>query len=438
MEFFGKKYQNLLKIKPYKTFTCIKNLTENLFGHFVYDEYSFIYVQFFPCVNDTKHRCKSQEIIDKYLNGTFIDFQMQSVLLNTENYKDPVKENFEDIYTTVGRGFKRELHIYYKIVNFDDYGFFGESLGEKKYLQYDYDQSMFVLNSNLQKNKSICDVTIKLSDKTLIIKREYNTLIDIFSKLGGIMELLLKVITVISFFPVTTLFDISVINELFQFDEKNKKTLCKGIKNYNFFRVGSFEHRYNNDKNFNLKNEYKKVKTVYERKNNYDYIKKESKLRLVMIPKKHDFTKNISSNNFNSKDYILNNIISNTPRPKNNINNENNYGKNNSLGKRFNQKNAGYMENNISIDESKMIKVIKMNLFNICLFSLFPNKYINKNSSLLKIGLLKFREELDVAKLFRIGLLNNRATEILKKNSSLLSFDKEDLIINTNALYSEK
>ena len=79
-----------------------------------------------------------------------------------------------------------------------------------------------------------------------------------------------------------------------------------------------------------------------------------------------------------------------------------------------------------------------MNPFNLCLFSLFPNKFTNKNSSLLKIILLKFREELDVTKLFRIGLLNNRAIEILKHNSSLLTFDKEDLIINTYKLYAEE
>ena len=78
-----------------------------------------------------------------------------------------------------------------------------------------------------------------------------------------------------------------------------------------------------------------------------------------------------------------------------------------------------------------------MNPFNICLFSLFPNKFTNKNSNLLKMGLVKFREELDVAKLFRVGLLNNRAIEILKKNCYLLSFDKEDLVIHTDALYAE-
>ena len=230
VEYFGEKYKNLLELKPYKKYTCIKNLSENLFGHFIYDDYSFIYIQIFPCVNDTIHICKPQEIIDKYLNGTFIDFQVQTVLLDIDNYSDPVKEQFEDIYTTVGRGFKRELHIYFRIVNFEDYGFFGENLGPKKYLQYNNDQPMFTLNSDLEKNKSICDVTIKLSDKTLIIKREYNTLIDTFSRLGGIMDLILKIITIIVFFSVFTLFDIYVINELFQFEENNKETLIKRPK----------------------------------------------------------------------------------------------------------------------------------------------------------------------------------------------------------------
>ena len=93
---------------------------------------------------------------------------------------------------------------------------------------------------------------------------------------------------------------------------------------------------------------------------------------------------------------------------------------------------------NNNLEEPKIFEVIKMNPINMCLFSLFPNKFTFNKSSLLKIGLSKFREELDVAKLFRVGLLNNRAIEILKKNCSLLSFDKEDLVINTDALYKEK
>ena len=416
VEYFGEKYQDLLKLKPYKSYTCIKNLTENLFGHFVYDDYSFIFIQFFPCVNDTTHHCKSQEIIDKYLNGTFIDFQMQSVLLNIQNYKAPVNENFEDVYSTVGKGFKRELHIFFKIVNYEDYGFFGERLGEKKYLQFDYEQPMSIINSGLQKNKSICDVTIKLSDKTLIIKREYNTLIDIFSKLGGIMELILKIITFIFVLPVTTLFDISVINELFQFDEKNKKTLCKGMKNPNIFRTGTVEY-HDNDKNFNFKTDYKRTKTVCQKKNNYDEESKHTKLKFaVSSNKKNILAQNITFNHLNSKDYILNNnIISNTPHISDNLNIINTNGIINiDLVSKFNKKKAN-MNKNYSIDESKIIKVIKMNPFNICLFSLFPDKFTNKSSSLLRIGLTKFREELDVAKLFRVGLLNDRAIEILKK-----------------------
>ena len=436
LDFFGEKYQDLLKLKPYKTYSCIKNLNGDLFGHFVYDEYSFIYLQIFPCVNDTKHNCKPQNIIDKYLNGTFINIEMQNILLNVGNYKEPVKEQFEDAYTTIGRGFKRELHIYFKIVNFEDYGFFGESLGERKYLQYDYNQAMFTLNNDFEKNKSICDVTIKLYDKTLIIKREYNTLIDIFSKLGGIMELLLKIITFISFFPVTTLFDISVINELFQFDEKNKETLYKGIKNKNFFRAGTVEY-HTNEKNLNTKSEFKRLKSVYERKSIINDQQKNSKLKLSIIQKKKNMRQSLI-NNFNSKDFILNNIISNICKvgKNNNIVNNNSMNSNN-LNKNFNIKKKDNIENNQSIDEPKIIKIIKMNPFNICLFSVFPNKFTNKNSSLLNIGLCKFREELDVAKLFRIGLLNNRAIEILKKNCSLLSFDKEDLVINTDALYTE-
>ena len=436
VEYFGEKYQEQFLLKPYKTFTCIKNLKENLFGHFVYDDYSFIYIQFFPCVNDTIHHCKPQEIIDKYLNGTFIDLQMQSALINSESYEDPVQENFEDVYTTVGRGFKRELHIYYKVMNFKDYGFFGERLGEKKYVQYDYNNPMATLNFDFLTNKSICDITIKLSDKTLIVKREYKTLMENYSKIGGIMDFILKIICAISFFLVSTLFDVSAINDIFQFYKKNKKILYNGIKKQNFFRVETFEYR-NKDKNPNSESEFRNLKSIDERKVSLSNKRKNSKAKLNYNSSKNNCTIRTSVNDLNSKDYILNNIITNIHHINNNINDINNNDIIDDLNKKHNFTNEENKNNNYSINERKIIKGIKMNPFNLFLFSLFPNKLTNKNSILLKMGLRKFREELDVTKLFRVSLLNNRVIKVLKNNSSLLTFNEKDLIINTYRLYIE-
>ena len=434
VEYFGERYQDLLKLKPYKSYTCIKNLTENLFGHFVYDDYSFIFIQFFPCVNDTTHHCKSQEIIDKYLNGTFIDLQMQSVLINFENYQDPVKENFEDVYSTIGRGFKRELHIYFQLINFKDYGFFGQNLGEKKYVQYNHNNPMITLISDLQKNKSMCDVTIKISEKTLIIKREYTTIVEIFSKIGGIMELLLKIISTVSFFLVSTLFDVSVTNELFQFNKK-KEALYKGIKRQNFFKIRTIEYR-KKDKKLNSKNEFENLKPNHEKKSNFNNEIKHSKNKLTITSSKNICTEKTAVNDLNSKHFILNNIINNIPYEINKINDINNNDIIDDLNEKYKFENKCCIDNNYSIDESKTRKIIKMNPFNLCLFSLFPNKFKNKNNTLLKMGLCKFREELDIANLFRIVLLNNRTIEILKNNSSLLSFEKEDLVINKYILFA--
>ena len=437
MEYFGEKYQDLIKLKPYKSYLCIKNLNEYLFGHFVYDDYSFIFIQFFPCVNDSIHHCKPQNIIDKYLNGTFFDLQMQSVLINYENYENPVKENFEDVYSTVGIGFKREIHFFFKLINFKDYGFFGESLGEKKYVQYDYTNPMITLtlNSDFQNNQSICDVTIKLSDKTLIIKREYTNIMEICSKIGGIMVLILKVFNTVSLFLVSTLFDISVINDLFQFYRNKEKTLYKGIKIQNFFKIGNSKNL-EKDKNCISKNELKCLKPSYERKNNINYEQKISKNELTTISVKN-ITQNTSSNDTTSKNYIVNNVFSNISYVNNNIKDRNN-NIIDDLNKKNNLKSKDNLNNKHSIDDLEIIKIVNMNPFILCLFSLFPIKFTNKKNILLKMGLYKLREELDITNLFRRGLLNNKAIEILQNNSSLLSFDKEDLIFTTYKLYVEE
>ena len=436
IEYFGDNYKELLKSKPYKYYSCIKNLNQSLFGNFVYDDYSLIYIQFFPCVNDSTRHCKPQEVIDKYLNGTFVDFQIQSVLINYENYKNPVKANFEDVYTTVGRGFKLEMHLHFQLINFEDYGYFGEKIGGKQYVQYDFSNPMITLNSDLQKNESLCDVTLKLSDKTLIVKRQYTTIMEIGSKIGGIMELILKVITTLSFLFVSSLFDVSVINELFQFHKNKKETIHKGIKKQNFFR-GETIGNGNKDSNSNSKAEFKNLRPAYKDKKKFDTVPKYSKNDLNAMSNKNNNIENSLINNLNSKDHILNNIISSIPNISSNSNDKNNNDIIADLNRKYNLDKKDNMNNN-EIKESKIIKIKKLNPFTLLLFSLFPNKLTNININLIKMGLCKFREELDVTKLFKMGLLNNRTGEILKNNSILLSFDKDYLDINTYRLYIEE
>ena len=58
-------------------------MDEILEGHYSYDYYSFFYIEFYPCKNTTENnnKCQPIEIINYYLNNTFICFEMEDVQL---------------------------------------------------------------------------------------------------------------------------------------------------------------------------------------------------------------------------------------------------------------------------------------------------------------------------------------------------------------------
>ena len=89
-------------------------------GHFSHDLYSFLYFQFFPCINSTeKQDCKPIETIDYYLKNTFIQFEWQDIELNSKNYSYPIRARDVDIYTTVGKKLFQEIHAYFQVVKIE-------------------------------------------------------------------------------------------------------------------------------------------------------------------------------------------------------------------------------------------------------------------------------------------------------------------------------
>jgi len=136
LEKFGTIYQEKFKSKSLNNLYCIKNMEFILEGHFSYDRYSFLYFQFFPCINITeKQNCKPLEIIDQYLKNTFVQFQFQDIELNSKNYSYPIRPRNEDIYTTVGKKLFQEIHAFFQVVKIEtDLNFIGFDVIEYIYL----------------------------------------------------------------------------------------------------------------------------------------------------------------------------------------------------------------------------------------------------------------------------------------------------------------
>ena len=232
LENFGKYYQNKIVHNALDNLYCPELLEDTLMGHFSYDEYSYLYVEFFPCINSTENNnhCKPEEEIDFYLRNTFVCFEMEDVELTPINYKKPVMERNQDIYFTVGKKLFQEIHVFYQIVNvetdLDIFGFEGISkIKKEEFLKYHSTVQMtnLIENNIYRTGEAFCAVTIKLFDFVKTQRRTYQKLIDILGVVGGVTELIFDFFQIITSLITDIVYEISLVNNLFEFDIiKNK------------------------------------------------------------------------------------------------------------------------------------------------------------------------------------------------------------------------
>ena len=122
--------------------------------------------------------------------------------------------------------------MFFQIVRIEtDLDFIGlneyENIREDKYLKYD---EMAIMSNLLETSiyetgESFCDITIKLSENVRTERRVYTKLITILGDVGGLMEVVFTLFRILCSFSVDILYDISLVNNIFNFDLEKKLVL---------------------------------------------------------------------------------------------------------------------------------------------------------------------------------------------------------------------
>ena len=251
IEKFGPLHRDKFKGKELNNFYCFKEVNETLIGHYSYDNYSLFFISFFPCVNSTENNnhCKPIEVIDYYLKGTFVSFQMQDIELTPQNYDFPYLATTKDIYYTISKKLFQEIHTFFQIVNIetdtDIIGFTDfQSFKSEKVLKYDSISIMSnIIDNNIyETGESFCDITLKLSKNILTQKRTYIKLFDILGNIGGLMEVIFSLLKLVSSFSTKIIYEESLINNLFEFN-LSKKAILINNKERNYIMKNKFSFK---------------------------------------------------------------------------------------------------------------------------------------------------------------------------------------------------
>ena len=427
LESFGEEYRDIFKDKSIDNLHCVNVLNHTLQGHLTYDVYSYYYVRFFPCINNTQnnYHCKPLSVIKKYLSQTFVTFKMEDIDLTPQLYASPVALRGKEVSANVGKTLFKDVHSFFQVINIEtDEDILGleffSKIKKEKYIKYDQSVILSSLKTNdiFETGDAICDITIALSEQELTQKRTYPKLIEVMGDVGGLMEVIFSFFRIISIYLTDTLYEASLVNHLFSFDLERKALIIKEKKkrNKHFFIKDDSPKIYTPLKQNSLQNSiYLNEDINIKKKDILDdgsLIKTKITNEIIMVSgikkrRKRKIKSKISyqqNKNDESKKKHIKEIVD---LKQSNINNNINLIDSNSKISNINKEKERNMETETKKEkykdknQEKIIDKIKLN--KICIYLCFccVRKRRNIQNILLDEGMKIITENLDIMNLFR-------------------------------------
>ena len=480
---FGENYKGAFYNIKFNNSYCLKDFNLTLAGGDKYEKMSFIRIQIKPCKNGTNpYICKPKEIIDGYLTKGYLSIFIKDVGLNPGNFNIPIIPTIQNIHTTIDKRIYKDIILNFGITEiYTDTSLFYENFHKKEYLQFVNEKESFYFRNQeeFDQGKHICSIQIRIDDSIHIQKRTYKKIQEIFSLIGGYMQLLSTIFSLISILTNLDL-EVKILNNLFDFNIKQNKMTIKinNIKDLNSNKYKNYK-TYTKKKNFIMK----KIKSKSNRNinisinnslnninNSNNNNNNKTKKNIIIIDNNSNQSifpiiknrfKKIEENGENSQQIINNSNYMDNKKSlfcNNNIssiiinnNNNNNNNGSNSRTKSLKQEDKVYFRpirlitsplrikknknNNQENQENEDDKNIHLNLINYycCGYICKMKKHID----LFDIGVSLYRKRMDIINVFTILLLAEKLMLKLERQKNF-SFNKETIEVPPPPILDKK
>ena len=167
-------------------------------------------------------------MIDTYLNSAYFSLLIKDIGLNPLNYTTPVIPILQNLYTTVGKTIMRDFLIYFGITEIQtDIGLLTNNIYKNSYLQFrEYNDQFFLRDEKeYYSGKSILAVQIRLEEVFKIQSRTYTKFSEIFSIIGGYMQLIYSIFNLLTLITKNINVEKKLLNSLFNFNISKKKII---------------------------------------------------------------------------------------------------------------------------------------------------------------------------------------------------------------------
>ena len=397
LEKFGSQFIELFKEKNIDNLYCFKEMNETLEGHITYEKFSYFIIKFFPCVNSSLNNfnCVSPEEIESHLNYALASVLIQDIELTPEKYDNPTKVRTKELSTPVYKNLYKNINSYFHIINVEtDYDLIGldlfSNIHKDKYFKYDntFIISSLTGNNIFETGEALCDITIQLSEDIITLKRTKTKLIDAMGEIGEFMSIIFSLFKLFSKFMTKSIYEIGMINNLFEFDLDNEQVLLKTDKNIKL--------RKNLPKSEEVIKSYSSIKllpkntiSIYNLYKKQQNTHNKSKIEEDSLTKKNLNIENQNIDKSNKEQRRFSQGENNNIKNKKDINL--NYSEN--IGKNEKIQNA--------IDKRNFIDNIEVNKLFVCFCFFCIKKRKNIKNILIEEGIRMVKEKLDILYLFR-------------------------------------
>ena len=436
---FGENYQHLFLEDELNNSYCLKKFEQNLTlaGGYKYERFSYIRIRIYPCVNSSENNfsCKSQEEIDHFMSSGYFSIILKDIGLNPANYSIPVIPTLQDLYTTIDKRIYKNYILNLGVTEIHtDIGLFQEDIKTQKYLQFRKEMETFTFRNEEEyyQGKSVIIAQLKLDDNINVQTRSYIKIPEIFSTIGGYMQLMNTAFLLLTIIVNKFNLELKIINSIFKFNLKKKKLIMKlqKLNDYDDLHISNISNIHTPVVNFKKMTNISQHLDLLDNKSKNSLMKENEINNISLLNFSED--KNELDNNNKNKITILkkhkrksnalpieNSKIENTKdkMSKNNLRLSQDHIKEN--GTNFNKKN---IFNELSYKDFN--DKIELNMFDYCCCHLVYEKR-RKIIELFNITNSFYRKKLDVVNVFNLLLLIEK--NLLKNNSEFVHTINEEL-----------
>ena len=419
-EKFGKYYQHFFITGELNNSYCLKDFDENLIleGGYKYEKMSYIRILIYPCKNttDNNNHCKPRETIDYYMTSGYFSLLIKNFGLDPSNYYTPIVPMLQDVYTTLDRRLLRNIYVRFAITEIHtDVSIWNENIKKEKYLQYkdNFQNFHFREEKDYLAGKMLCAAHLELDDSIVIQRRTYTKISEVFSKMGGYMQLMNTVFSLITFLTNKFQTEIKLLNSIFQFNIKEKKI---GLK-FKYLDHKSVNHlSLNHNLVFCSRKSSKNIE-LNNNKSKNQLITKENSSIMSSILK-------ASYNNKKANPNITNLIKDNIPKNANNINNAESSV---NIIRALNSKECFSKKNSIINNNDKQIKInntlafkenIKLNICDVLCSA--KNSKKRKDIELFRLGNSFYKKNMDIVHFFNLLTITEKV--LIKDNEKIMIY----------------